>query len=104
MPNEYANFADIFSSILAAELLEHGINNHAIKLVDNWQPPYNLIENLGPVELERLKAYIENNLANSFIRISKSFIGVPILFHKKPDSSLGLYIDYQAFNYLTIKN
>ena len=36
VPSEYANFADVFSPKLAAELSEHTrINDHAIELVDN---------------------------------------------------------------------
>ncbi len=36
--SEYADFVDIFSPKLVAELLEHTeISNHAIKLVDDWQ-------------------------------------------------------------------
>ncbi len=36
VPSKYADFANIFSPKLAAELTEHaGINNHAIKLVDD---------------------------------------------------------------------
>ncbi len=105
VPNEYANFVDVFSPKLAAKLPEHtGINNHAIKLVDDWQPLYGLIYSLGLVELETLKAYIENNLANSFIRPSKSPAGAPILFNKKPDNSLRLCVDYRGLNNLTIKN
>ncbi len=56
------------------------------------------------MELETLKAYIKNNLASGFIRPSKSPARVPILFDKKPDSSLRLYVDYQDLNNLTIKN
>ncbi len=68
VPSKYADFADVFSPKLAAELPEHtGINDHAIELVDDWQPPYSPIYSLGPVELETLKAYIENNLASGFI-------------------------------------
>ncbi len=81
-----------------------GINNHSNELVDDQQPPYGPIYSLGPVELETLKAYIENNLANSFIRPSKSPARAPILFDKKPDGSLRLCIDYQSLNNLTIKN
>ncbi len=81
-----------------------GINNHAIKLVDDWQPPYGAIYSLGPVELKTLKTYIKNNLANVFIRPSKSFTRAPILFDKKPDSSLRLCVDYRGLNNLTIKN
>ena len=41
-----------------------------------------------PAELETFKAYIETNLANEFIRPSKSPAGTPILFDRKSDSSL----------------
>ncbi len=105
VPNEYADFADVFSPKLAAELPEHtGINDHAIELVDDWQPPYGPIYSLGPMELETLKAYIENNLASGFIRPFKSPAGAPILFDKKPDGSLRLCVDYRGLNNLTIKN
>ena len=56
------------------------------------------------MELESLKAYIETNLANRFIRPSKSPAGAPILFEQKSDNSLRLYIDYWGLNNLTIKN
>ncbi len=36
VPSKYANFVDVFSPELAAELLKHiEINNHAIELADN---------------------------------------------------------------------
>ncbi len=105
VPSEYADFVDVFSPKLIAELLEHtGINNHAIELVDDQQPPYKPIYSLGPVELEILKAYIKNNLANGFIIPFKSLAGAPILFDKKPYSSLRLCVDYKSLNNLTIKN
>ncbi len=105
VPNKYADFADVFSPKLATELPEHtGINDHAIELVDDWQPPYGPIYSLGPVELETLKAYIENNLANGFIRLSKSPARAPILFDKKPDGNLRLCVDYRGLNNLTIMN
>ncbi len=56
------------------------------------------------MELETLKAYIENNLASGYIRPSKSPAGAPILFDKKPDGSLRLCVDYRGLNNLTIKN
>ena len=56
------------------------------------------------MELETLKTYIETNLANGFIRPSKSPVGAPILFDKKLDESLCLCIDYWSLNNITIKN
>ncbi len=104
-PSEYTDFADVFSPKLAVELPEDtGINNHAIKLVDDRQLLYGPIYSVRPVKLETLKAYIKNNLASSFIKPFKSPAGAPILFDKKPDRSLRLCIDYQGLNNLTIKN
>ena len=80
------------------------INTHAIELEEGKQPPYRPIYSLGPVELETLKTYIETNLANGFIRFSKSLAGAPILFDQKPDGSLRLCVDYRGLNNLTIKN
>ena len=89
VPAKYSDFADVFSLDLASELYEHtGISDHAIELVDGQQPSYRPIYSLRPLELETLKAYIETNLANRFIRPSKSPAGAPILFDRKSDSSL----------------
>ena len=105
IPTEYSDFADVFSPELASELPEHtGINDHAIELVDDRQPPYGPIYSLGPVELETLKTYIETNLKNGFIKPFKSPVRAPILFDKKLDGSLQLCVDYRGLNNLTIKN
>ena len=103
--SKYADFADVFSPKLAAELPKYiKINDYAIELIDDQQLPYGPIYSLGPVKLEILKAYIENNLVSGFIRPSKSLVGVPILFDKKPNGSLKLYVNYQGLNNLIIKN
>ncbi len=103
--SKYADFVDIFSLKLAVELPKHTrINNYAIELVDDQQPICGPIYSLGPVELETLKVYIKNNLANSFIKPSKFSAKAFIFFDKKPDSSLRLCMDYQGLNNLTIKN
>ncbi len=80
------------------------INNHAIELVDNQQSLYDSIYSLAIVELEILKIYIKNNLANSFIIPFKSLVKAPIFSNNKLDKSLRLYINYQGLNNLTIKN
>ncbi len=105
MLSEYANFANVFSPKLAVELSEYmEINNHAIKLVDDWQLPYGPIYIVRSVKLKILKAYIKNNLVNGFISPSKSPAGALILFDKKPDGSLRLFVNYWSLNNLTIKN
>ena len=102
---EYSDYSDVFSVEHAAELPENtGMNEHAIKLEEGKQPPFRPIYSLGPVELETLKTYIKANLANGFIRPSKSPTKAPILFDRKPDRILRLCVDYQGLNNITIKN
>ena len=88
-----------------AEFLENtGMNEYTIKLEKSKQPLFRSIYSLGLIELKTLKTYIKTNLANGFIRSSKSPAGAPILFDKKPNESLRLYVDYQSLNNITIKN
>ena len=103
---EYSDFADVFSPDWVSMLPEHtGINDYAIELINGCQQsPYRPIYSLEPVELETLKAYIETNLANSFIGLSKSPAGALILFNQKSDSSLWLCVNYWVVNNFTIKN
>ena len=91
VPAEYFDYSNVFLVEYAVEFLENtGINKYAIKLEEDKQLLFELIYSLGPVELETLKTYIKTNLANSFIRSSKSPAGAPILFDKKSDGSLHL--------------
>lgn len=46
-----------------------------------------------PKELQKLK-----------VQISVFPCGVPVLFIRKKDGSMRMYIDYRDFNHLTIKN
>ena len=103
--NKYVNFMNIFFLNLVFKLPErNGINNHIIKLVNSQQPAYEPIYSLGPIELKTLKAYIETNLANKFIRPSESPVSVPILSDQKSDGSLQFCVNYRDFNNITIIN
>ncbi len=63
--SKYTDFIDVISSKLTAELLKHiRINNYIIKLVDDQLLLYGSIYSLSLIELEILKIYIKNNLAN----------------------------------------
>lgn len=105
IPFKYADYTDVFLPDSAAELPEYiSINNYLIDLIDDKQPPYCLIYNPGPVELKKLKIYIETNLASSFIRPFKSSANTPILFICKKDDSFQLCVKYWGLNNLTIKN
>ena len=94
-------FSEKSANVLSEQTV---VNEHVIKLEEGKQPPYKPIYNLEPVELEIFETYIETNLANDFIWVSKSPVGALILFVYKPNSSFYLYIHYQGLNNLTIKN
>ena len=105
VPAEYSDYSDIFSVENEAKLPKNiGINEYAIKLEKGKQLLFGPIYSLGQVMLETLKTYIETNLANSFIRPSKSPAGAPILFNKKPDRSFRLCVDYRSLKNIINKN
>ena len=54
--------------------------------------------------METLKAFIEINLTNRFIRLSKLSGSTPILFDWKSDGLLWLYVNYKDLKNLMIKN
>ena len=102
---KYSNFANVFSLDLASKLRKHTkINNHTIKLVNSQQPSYGPIYSLELVKLETLKIYIETNLANDFISLSKLPASTLILFDQKSNGFFLLCVGYQGLNNLTIKN
>ena len=55
-------------------------------------------------ENEELKQQLSELEAKRFIRSSLSPWGAAIVFVKKPDGTLRLFIDYRKLNKLTIKN
>ena len=103
--SQYTDLVDIFSKDLVTKLPKYTrINDHAVNLVKEQQPPYGLVYSLGPVELEILKTLIKTNLANGFIKRSKSPADAFILCVKKLDRKLQLCVDYKDLNNVIIKN
>ena len=95
VPAKYFDYSDVFSIENIMELPKYNkINNHAIKLEKGKQLFFGPIYSLGQVELEILKTYIKTNLANGFIRPSKSSAGALILFNRKSNGSPCFCMDY----------
>ena len=59
---------------------------------------------MAPVELQELRVQLQELLDKRFIRPSTSPWGASVLFAKKKDKTLRLYIDYRQLNRVTIKN
>ena len=62
------------------------------------------IYSLSASEQEALKKFIEENLNTGFIRPISSPHGALILFVKKKDGLLRLYVDFHSLNYISKKN
>ena len=105
VPAKYSDFANIFSKNSANILPKRTrVNEHAIELEEGKRLSYGPIYSLGPVKLKTLKTYIETNLANGFIKASKSPASTLILFVHKPNGNFWLCVDYRKLNNLMIKN
>ena len=59
---------------------------------------------MTPIEFKELKIQLQELLDKGFIRPSVSPWGAPILFVKKKDGSMRLYIDYRELNKVTVRN
>ena len=55
-------------------------------------------------QLQTLQEFINENTKTSIIRPSNSPCGAPVLFVKKKDSTLQLYVNYRGLNRLTHKD
>ena len=99
------DFTDVFLEKSANVLLEQTkANKHTIELEKGKQLPYELIYNLGPVELETLKTFIKTNPTNGFIQALNSPAGALIQFVCKFNNSFCFCVNYLGLNNLTIKN
>ena len=100
----YKDFKDVFSIENVGHLPLNKDHHHVIDCVDSKKPLYRSIYSLSENELSIFQAYIDKNLANRFIKPSKSPYVTIIFFTLKSNSKLWLYANYQSLNNLTIKN
>ena len=93
--DKYLDFINVFLKEKVLVLLEQmELNKHVIDLENSKQLPYRPVFSLSQMELETLKTYIETHLKTRFIQPSKSSVGAPIPYNKKPNSNFRLYVDY----------
>ena len=92
---KYPDFTNVFAEKSANILLEQTkLDKHTIELKQGKEPLYRPIYSLKSVEFKIFKTYIEINLPNGFIKISKSLASALIPFVQKLNNSSYLYINY----------
>jgi len=104
IPEEYHEYADVFSKSKAETLAPHHPYDLRIDLEKDSHPPVGTIYSLSKFEQEALKEFIDENLTNGFIRSMSSPHGAPVLFVKKKDGSLRLCVDFCGLNKITKKD
>ena len=102
IPKVY-EFADVFSEELK-HLPPHREMDFSIEVYPGTDPILVAPYRMAPLELKELKIHVQELQGKGFIRPSTSPWGSPMLFMKKKDGSLQLYVDYQKLNIVTMKN
>jgi hypothetical protein len=72
--------------------------------VPGTQPIHKAPYHMAPTELRELKEQLQELFDRGFIHPSVSPWGAPMLFVKKKDGSMQMYIDYRELNRVNIKN
>ena len=85
-------FKDVMPAELPKRLPPRREVDHAIELEPGAKPPAFAPYRMAPPELEELRKQLKELFDAGYIRPSKSPYGAPVLFQKKPDGSLRLYI------------
>jgi hypothetical protein len=85
-------------------LLLHRIYNYRIDLTKLNKLGYSPLYKIITAELEETKRYILDNLYKGFIEPSQAPFAALILFVKKANRSLRLYIDYRKLNEISRKD
>jgi len=104
IPEEYHEYADVFSKSKAETLASHCPYNLRIDLEKDSHPPVGTIYSLSKFEQEALKQFIDENLTNGFIHLTSSPHRAPVLFVKKKDGSLWLCVNFCRLNRITKKD
>jgi len=104
IPEEYHEYADVFSKSKAETLAPHHSYNLRIDLEKDFYSLVETIYSLSKFEQEALKEFIDENLTNGFICSMSSPHGVLVLFVKKKDGSLRLYVDFRRLNKIMKKD
>lgn len=108
LPEQYQEYADVFSKTASDELPPKRMNDYQIELEDGKtaesEVGYSPLYKQTAEELEAAQDYIIDNLNKGFIGPSAAPFASPILMVRKPDGGLRFCVDYQKLNAITRKD
>ena len=104
LPPEYHDLIDVFDKAKAKELLPHRSYNHKIDIEPGKVPSKSRIYPMSGYKLQKVKEYLEENLAKEFISSSTAPYASQVLFGLMKDGSLRICVDYRKLNAMTICN
>lgn len=104
LPEEFRDFADVFSPKEADRLPPHRPYDHRVQLQEGKTPPFGPLYPMSRDELVVLKDWLMRELKKGAIRPSSSPVASPILFAKKPGGGIRICVDYRALNAVTVKD
>ncbi len=93
IPSDYADLVEAFSKAKATQLPPHRSSDCSIELLPGTIPPKGRIIPLSQLETESMRTYLEEELAEGFIVLSKSPMSAGFFFVKKRAGTLRLCID-----------
>ena len=105
VPEQYRDFAKVFSELESERLPEHQPWDHTIDLKPD--APESIHAKVYPMLINKqgeLDKFLEENLWKGYIIPSKSPLTSPVFFIKKKDGKLHMVQDYRKLNNITIKN
>ena len=104
IPEDYHDFADVFSKAKADTLAPHRLYDLKINIEEGATPPIGPMYSLSQSEMVTLREFIDEHLRIGFIRPTNSPHGAPVLFIKKKDGSLRLCVDFRGLNKISKKD
>ena len=103
LPRVVCEYVDVFPGELLG-LPPHRDVDFGIELHSGISHISMTSQRMAPVELQELRVQLQELLDKDFIRPSTSPWGALVLFAKKKDKTLRLYIDYRQLNRVMIQN
>ena len=103
LPRVVREYKDVFPDELRGLPLQRVVD-FGIELHLGTSPISMTPHRMAPVELQELRIQLQELLDKGFIRLNTSPWGAPVLFEKKKDKTLRLWIYYRQLNRVTVKN